>query len=71
MNKFNEIISKLHDYNTLMSDMDRDDIVVYLEKCRNLIDASKPFISTDVVVETCGTIPLIDRLEKAIAELAA
>jgi len=33
-----------------------------------LIEAASPFTCNDVVDETCGTIPLMDRLELAIAE---
>ncbi len=33
-----------------------------------LIDAAKPFTSGDIVDETTGTIPLMERLERAIDE---
>ena len=36
------------------------------EILRELIDAAKPFTSGDVVDETSGTIPLMERLEDAI-----
>ncbi len=35
-------------------------------KIKELIEAAKPFLSGDVVDETSGTIPLMDRLENAI-----
>jgi hypothetical protein len=33
---------------------------------KDLIDAAKAFLSDSVVVETTGTIPLLDGLDKAI-----
>jgi len=33
---------------------------------RELINASQPFISGDIVTETSGTIPLMDKLEDTI-----
>ena len=38
---------------------------------KELIESAKPFLSGDVVDETCGTIPLMDRLEKAIEAVEA
>ncbi len=34
-----------------------------------LIEASRPFTGGDVVDETSGTIPLMDRLEEAISQM--
>ena len=33
-----------------------------------LVQAAIPFLSGDTVDETCGTIPLMDRLEEAIKQ---
>lgn len=38
-------------------------------KILKLIKAAKPFLRSDVVTETCGTIPLMDELEEAIKEV--
>ena len=50
-----------------MSGEMNDKYVAELESAlSDLIDASKPFTSGDVVDETCGTIPLMERLENSI-----
>lgn len=36
------------------------------ELLRELIESARPFTSGDTVDETCGTIPLMARLKKAI-----
>ena len=36
---------------------------------KRLVKAAKPFTSGDVVDETDGTIPLMEELEEAIAEI--
>jgi len=33
---------------------------------QELIEASEPFLSSDIVDETSGTIPLVERLREAI-----
>jgi len=42
-----------------------------LKIIKELIEASKPFTGDDVVDETCGTVPLMIRLEEAIKEAEA
>lgn len=37
-----------------------------MKELRKLIEAARPFLSGDTVTETCGTIPLMNKLEKAI-----
>ena len=38
---------------------------------KELIEAARPFLSGDVVDELCATIPLMERLEKAIKAVEA
>jgi len=40
-----------------------------LQKYKDVAEAAKPFLSGDVVDETCGTIPLMEALEKALNQL--
>ena len=42
------------------------DIIIFAEVVEELRDAAKPFTSGDIVDETTGTIPLMERLEVAI-----
>ncbi len=41
----------------------------YVDLVNELIEAATPFLSSDIVDETCGTIPLMNRLELAINNL--
>ncbi len=41
----------------------------YVDLVNELIEAAAPFLSSDIVDEVCGTIPLVDRLELAINNL--
>lgn len=41
-------------------------VIIIKADIKELIDAAKPFLSGDIVVETSGTIPLMERLEEAI-----
>ena len=38
----------------------------YLVALKALLKAAKPFLSDTVIVETTGTLPLLDALDKAI-----
>jgi hypothetical protein len=38
---------------------------------KKMIEAALPFLSGDVVTETSGTIPLMERLEEVITEAKA
>jgi hypothetical protein len=42
-----------------------------IQTIRRLVEAAKPFLSPDVVTETSGTIPLMERLEEVITEVKA
>ena len=39
------------------------------ELFKEIVEASKPFLSSDNVDETSGTIPLTERLEKVIEQI--
>ena len=41
----------------------------FIQAVKELLDAAKPFINDDIVTETTGTIPLVERLESAVEEI--
>jgi len=47
----------------------KQDLFRFIPVVEELITSAKPFLSNEIVDETTGTIPLIERLESAIKDI--